>query len=409
MRIQIPYDNAIEEVEFPDGTEVLEAGAFPILSDDELRWKISDGIAKSESSFYGRKVTVVVNDHTRRLPTSRVLNFLLELIPGDRMEILIATGTHRPPTDDEVERILGDTAGVFEGRIFYHDCRDTASLVSLGTTSRGTPVAVNRRLLEAEAVICINSVEPHFFAGFTGGRKSLVPGLASFETTVANHFHARFEKARSLNLDGNPVHLDLQEAAAMVIGMPILSLQLVASRRGDIIDLFSGTLKDSFLEAADRAKKIFSICIDRQYDIVFAVGEPPLDANLYQLQKAQEHGAEAVKRGGILVVLGACNEGTGSPYFVEDADFYPTPESALSEQAMKDERFGIHKLIKTARRLREIKIWYVTNLDDKVVRKLYFEPKQSPREALRDALESKGDSAGIAVLNDACFLVPVAV
>ena len=106
-------------------------------------------------------------------------------------------------------------------------------------------------------------------------------------------------------------------------------------------------------------------------------------------------------------MLGACNEGAGSPYFIEVADDYPTAESALSEQAMKDERFGIHKLIKTARRLKEIKIWYVTNLDDKLIRKLYFEPKKSPREALRDALVLKGDSASIAILKDACFLVPV--
>ena len=407
MRIQIPYDNAIEEVEFPDGTDVPEPGAYPSLSDDNVRQRVFDSFKSIESRFAGRRVTVVVNDHTRRLPTSRVLKLLLDLIPGERMEILVATGTHRAPTDEEVDRILGDTADVFRGRIFCHDCRDAATLVDLGRTSRGTLVVVNRRLLESEAVICINSVEPHFFAGFTGGRKSLVPGLASFETTVANHFHAKFENARSLKLDDNPVHLDLEEAAAMVTGMPILSLQLVVSRQGDIIDLYSGDLRGSFSAAAKKARQVYSVLIDKCYDIVFAVGEPPLDANLYQLQKAQEHGAEAVKKGGILVVLGACNEGAGSPYFIEVADDYPTAESALSEQAMKDERFGIHKLIKTARRLKEIKIWYVTNLDDKLIRKLYFEPKKSPREALRDALVLKGDSASIAILKDACFLVPV--
>lgn len=409
MKIKIPYNDAFEEIEFPDGTQVLEAGAHPALSDKGIRQKIEESFKALQSAFAERKVTVVVNDHTRRLPTSKVLASLLELIPGDRMGILIATGTHRAPTDDEVSRILGDTAGVFRGRIFLHDCRDAASLVNLGRTSRGTLVAVSRRLLESEAVICINSVEPHFFAGFTGGRKSLVPGLASFETTVANHFHAKSEEARSLNLDDNPVHLDLEEAAAMVTGMPLFCLQLITSRRGEIIDLFGGSLKDSFLEATGKAKEVFSVSIDKCYDIVFAVGEPPLDANLYQLQKAQEHGAEAVRKGGILVVLGACNEGTGSPYFVEDADLYPTPESALSDRAMKDERFGIHKLVKTARRLREIKIWYVTNLDDNVIRKLYFEPKNSPRQALRDALALKGGSSSIAVLRDACFLVPVAV
>jgi nickel-dependent lactate racemase len=409
MRVQIPYDDGIEEVEFPGGTDVLEAGSCPILSDDAIRRKIGESFGASAADFEDRKVTVVVNDHTRRLPTSKILGCLVDLIPPERIEILVATGTHRAPRNEELQGIFGDLADVFSGRIFYHDCRDVNSLVDLGRTSRGTPVAVNRRLIESEAVICINSVEPHFFAGFTGGRKSLVPGLASFDTAVANHFHAKSENARCLNLEDNPVHLDLEEAAVMITGMPILSLQLIASRQGDIIDLYGGDLKDSFIASAEKARQVFSVSIDRYYDIVFAVGEPPLDANLYQLQKAQEHGAEAVKKGGILVVLGACSEGTGSPYFIEVADDYPTPESALSEKAMKDERFGIHKLIKTARRLREIKIWYVTNLDDKVIRKLYFEPKKSSPVALRDALDAIGDPATIAILKDACFVVPVAV
>lgn len=409
MRVQIPYGEVIEEVEFPEGTEVLEQSEYPGLNDNGLRRKISESFKAFEPSLADRRITVVVNDHTRRLPTSRILRHLLDLIPADRMEILVATGTHRAPNNDELRLILGGAVGIFEGRTFVHDCRDQKSLVDLGKTSRGTPVAVNRRLMESDAVVCINSVEPHFFAGFTGGRKSLVPGLASFETTVANHSHAKSENATSLNLDDNPVHLDLQEAVSMAAEMPVFSLQLVVSRTGNIVDLYCGDLKNSFAAAARKARQVFSVLIDKYYDIVFAVGEPPLDTNLYQLQKAQEHGAEAVKKGGILVVVGACGEGTGSPYFISEADDYPTPESALSERAMRDERFGIHKLIKTARRLREIKIWYVTNLDDKVVRKVYFGPKESLRVALRDALDAKGGSATVAVLRDACFLVPVVV
>jgi nickel-dependent lactate racemase len=154
------------------------------------------------------------------------------------------------------------------------------------------------------------------------------------------------------------------------------------------------------------ARDIYSIPVEKTFDIVFAIGECPLDANLYQLQKAQEHGAEAVSDGGILVVVGACLEGVGSPYFINLADEYPTPESALSDVSLRDDRFGIHKLIKTARRLKKIKIWYVTKLDDNVVRKVYFEPKCSPQEALKEALEYFGGTASIAVLKDACFLVP---
>ncbi len=139
---------------------------------------------------------------------------------------------------------------------------------------------------------------------------------------------------------------------------------------------------------------------------MFAIGEAPLDINLYQLQKAQEHGGEAVADGGSLVVVGACEEGVGSPYFMKLADDYPEHEMALSEMAFNDKRFGIHKLIRTARQLQRIKIWYVTKLDDNQVRKVYFEPKTALETALSDALKCFGGNANVAILMYACYLVP---
>lgn len=409
MEIQIPYNGNLMKVDFPDDTAILSGIPRKPLPEKSIRKKIITGLEKYLATLEGKKISVIVNDATRRIPTSRILKMLLERIPAESMEILIATGTHRAPTDGEIDYILGDTRGFFEGRIFIHDCYADKSLVELGRTSRGTRIIISKKLAAAEAVICINSVEPHFFAGFTGGRKSFVPGMAAFETIVANHSHAKSEHAKSLNLENNPLHLDLEEAMATVSRMPIFSIQMILSRQGDIIGLHCGELHESFMRAADEARQAYRIPIDRYYDIVIAIGEPPLDNNLYQLQKGQEHGVEAVADGGILIVVGACCEGIGSPYFVQLAEDYPTPQSALSERALADDRFGIHKLIKSAMRLEKIKIWYVTNLDDNIIRKLYFEPKQSPQAALRDAFESFGDSAKVAILKDACFVVPVRV
>ena len=409
MEIQIPYDDKPVKVEFPEDTAIIGETSHIPLSEESINKKIIADLGKYQASFRGKKISVVVNDATRRIPTSRILKMLVKQIPHESLEILIATGTHRAPTDGEIDQILGDMRTFFEGRIFVHDCYDGSSMVELGRTSRGTRIIINKKLATAEAVICINSVEPHFFAGFTGGRKSLVPGMAAFETIVANHSHAKSEYAKSLNLENNPVHLDLEEAAAIVAQMPIFSIQLVLSRERDIIGLHCGGLKESFIRAAGEAGQEYRIPIDKYYDIVFAIGEPPLDNDLYQLQKGQEHGAEAVADGGILIVVGACHEGVGSPYFVKLAEDYPTPQSALSKRALMDDRFGIHKLVKSARRLEKIKIWYVTNLDDNIIRKLYFEPKRSPGVALKDALESFGGSAKVAILKDACFLVPVRV
>ena len=409
MEIDIPYNGVIERINFPDNTDLLEARSFPVLSVEKAAGKIGDGWEKAKAEFQNKKISIIVNDATRRVPTATILKVLLQYIPIERIEILIATGTHRAPSEQELDAIFGALRATFENRIFIHDCHDSANMMPLGKTSGGTPVAVNKKLIEAESVICINSVEPHFFAGFTGGRKSMVPGLASFETVVANHSHAKSELAESLNLDGNPVHIDLAEAAEMAARMPVFSIQLLLSRDGDIVDLFCGDLKGSFKEACRKARNVYSVEIDKKYDIVLAIGEPPLDANLYQLQKGQEHGAAAVKDGGILIVVGACREGVGSPYFVDLAGDYPKPEDALSERAFNDNRFGIHKLVKTARRLKKIKIKYVTKLDDNVIRKLYFDPEGSLNDALRGALNYFDDSCEIAVLKDACFLVPVRV
>lgn len=409
MEIQIPYNGKSVKMEFPDDTEILEKTSRKPLPEKLIQKKIIAGLEKYLATFEGKKISVIVNDATRRIPTSKILKILAKQIPSERLEILIATGTHEVPTDGEIDQILGDTRGFFEGRIFIHDCYADKSLVELGRTSRGTRIIVSKKLAAAEAVICINSVEPHFFAGFTGGRKSFVPGMAAFETIVANHSHAKSKHARSLNLENNPVHLDLEEAMATVARMPIFSIQLILSRQGDIIGLYCGELHESFIQATGEARQAYRIPIDRYYEIVIAIGETPLDNNLYQLQKGQEHGAEAVADGGILIVVGSCSEGIGSPYFVQLAEDYPTPQSALSERALADDRFGIHKLIKSARRLEKIKIWYVTNLDDNIIRKLYFEPKQSPQAALRDAFESLGVSAKVAILKDASFVVPVRV
>jgi nickel-dependent lactate racemase len=407
MKIKIPYDGAMVDVKFPRRAVMLEGKTFPALSEDSIREKIASGVVRFPHSARPKNSVIVINDATRRLATSKILSILSESLVLTDEEVLIATGTHRPPTGNELDAIFNDAYHLFGGRISIHNCHDLASLDYLGVTSRGTPVWINKKAMAADRIICINSVEPHFFAGFSGGRKSLIPGLAGIETTIANHSHAKDENARSMNLETNPVHLDLVEAVSLIRNKEIFSIQLVMSRQGEIVDLFCGDLSESFAAACRTAREVYSVPIDKKFDIVMAIGEPPLDINLYQLQKGQEHGAEAVKDGGILIVVGACNEGSGSDFFMNLANDYPDPQSALSAKALSDNRFGIHKLIKTARRLQKIKIWYVTKLDDSLVSKVYFTPKSSLQKALDEALEEKGKRATIAILRDACFIVPV--
>jgi len=394
------------EVNFPDNTAVYNFSKFPAIDDKDIFDEIKRGFENFCKSHGSKKITIVVNDATRDIPNWKILSIIFELLGEIDFQILIAAGTHNAPSENELETIFDGNYEQIKDKVFVHACYDGDNLKYLGKTSRETPVYINKIFAGSDAVICINSVEPHFFAGFTGGRKSLIPGLAGFDTVAANHNLAKSPDARSLNIQNNPINEDLQEAVGLINGIPIYSIQLVLSRQRDIVGLYPGDLSASFQNACEKAKEIYSVGIEKSYDIVFAIGQPPLDINLYQLQKAQEHGGEAVTDGGILVVVGACSEGVGSPYFMKLADEYPKPEMALSETALNDKRFGIHKLIRTARQLRRIKIWYVTKLDDNQIRKVYFEPKIALETALNDALKCFGGNANVAIVMDACFLVP---
>jgi len=326
-------------------------------------------------------------------------------------------------------------------------------LVSKGVTSYGTPVLLNNKVDDADLIFTINSVEPHFFAGFTGGRKSIVPGLAAFSTVQTNHrlakdekscaldlknnplhkdlhFFAGFtggrksivpglaafstvqtnhrlakdEKSCALNLKNNPLHKDLEECLKLINDRPILTIQCVTDREGNIVDL--GNLQESFLKACQCAAKYYTVDVPRKYDIVIANCEPPLDINLYQLQKAQEHGGRMVADGGVLITVGACKEGIGSEYFIRLTEKYPTPDLVL-ERGLDDASYGIHKLIKTARQLKKFKVFYVTALDEAVVKRVYLRPFNKIKEALNTALEEIGKNAEMAFLDDAGYTVPV--
>ncbi len=374
------------------------------LSHDDIEGKIAEGLKSFNELFDNSKILTIVNDGFRRTPTAFLLIALWDLVKDG--EFIVATGTHRQPSAGELEMIFGDLLERLKPRLHVHDCNNNDSLIEYGKTSSGTRVLLNANVAKADLIFAINSIEPHFFAGFTGGRKSLIPGLAAFESVQANHRFAKDKEACTLNLATNPLHLDLEEAVSLIGDKPILAIQCVTDRDGRIVDLFSGTLQETFLKACARAAEFYTIDVPKKFDIVIANCEPPLDINLYQLQKAQEHGGLMVAPGGVLITMGACKEGTGSEYFMKLAEKYPTPQSAL-EKGLADDSFGIHKLVKTARQLQNFGVYYVTTLDENEVKKVYFKPFGDIKAALNSALGELDKNVEVAILDDAGYSVPV--
>jgi nickel-dependent lactate racemase len=360
-------------------------------------------------------LVVVVNDGTRPTPSAEALRVLRPFLDGwatrhgEWPTLLVATGTHRVATPTELERIFGpDLLAAHGGYVLCHEATDGAQLVDLGVTSRGTPIVVNRKLAEARSIILINSVEPHYFAGYTGGRKSVFPGLAGYESVWANHRLAMEAGSEALVLAGNPVHEDLEEATAVALaGKHVYSLQLVLDRDHQVGFAAAGGLAETFAQAVAVAERQFVLELDRPYEVVVAVAPYPMDCNFYQTNKAIQGAAPAVKDGGVLIVVSQCPFGLGENRLLYDRlAAASSPGQAWDRVVSEGYCLGAQQVARMAAILQRIQVWTVTSLEDQVVRDMFMRPFPDLQTALEAALAAQGPSAQVLFLKEASITVP---
>ncbi|MBN2134569.1 MAG: nickel-dependent lactate racemase [Acidobacteria bacterium] len=301
-------------------------------------------LAEKLNSFLSdsKELLIIVNDAMRPTQTAEVLSELKEIISKIDYKILIATGSHRPANDAEIKIILGDIYNYSRDKVINHDSRDDITNIYLGCTKRGTEVFINRFVKEAEKVLIISSVEPHWFAGYTGGRKSLVPGIAGIKTIRDNHQHAMNPNSLVLKLKGNPVHEDIEDAISLIGLDNIFSIQLVQNSDNKICDVFTGNITESFYDAVDMAGKIYSVSAEKMYDCVIAVVPNPLDNNLYQAHKGLENTKSIMKEGGTFIMVAACPEGIGQDVFYK----LLLELKDTSENIKREYHLGDHKAYK---------------------------------------------------------------
>ncbi|HZJ03803.1 MAG TPA: nickel-dependent lactate racemase [Thermoleophilia bacterium] len=356
------------------------------------------------------KILFLVNDATRPTPTPKLLEILKEDLEGHDVDFLVATGTHRPPNEEELEQILGRTARAhWFGHVWAHDARNKDDLEYLGETSRGVPLWVNRRVLEAERLVLVNSVEPHYFAGYTGGRKSIFPGVAGFETVQANHRLALEPEAEILSLEGNPVHEDMMESIAIFRektgNMPIFSIQMVIDRQHRIHSVHAGELEKSFEDAVEHADMHYVVDVPEAADIVIAVASYPMDYDLYQSQKAIENGSLVLKEDGILILVSKCRHGIGDETFFNLLAGQPTPQAVLD--SIKGEYvLGYHKAARLAHISKKAEIWGVTSIPPEDMEAAFIRPFADVQKAVDAALFRKGPLASVVLLTDGTVTVP---
>ena len=411
MRIGIPYGKGKVEVEVEE-SRVAGMIEPDVVSVGDERETIRRGIEAPVNSegfddfiADARDLLFIVNDHTRPTPTARILEVVYPKVRDMNARFIVATGIHRAPTDEELDYIFGPYLGLLKDRIYVHDARKDKDMVYLGISSTGTEMYVNRLGLESQKLVTIGSVEPHYFAGYTGGRKSFLPGIASYKTIAQNHKHALSPRAQALVLGGNPVHEDMVDALKTIGGKEIFSIQTVLDGQKRIYHCSSGNIHDSFVMAIDKSHEVYCVDVKEKTDIVVAVAGYPSDVDLYQSQKALDNAKLALKEGGILILVSECRSGIGEEAYFDLLASSRTPEEALSriEQGYK---LGYHKAAKMAEIATWAHIWGVTGLTERDMEQAFIKPCRGIQEALDRAVEEKGEKARILFLMDASLTVP---
>lgn len=341
----------------------------------------------------GARVLLIVPDRTRRcggdLFLARIVDRLNRLgVPDTHISLLFANGTHSAQTDADQRAIVSDAA--FD-RIPCrdHDCRDEAQLVDLGVTPAGTPVRVNRAVLDADLVLAVGTVNHHYFAGYGGGIKMLVPGVAAFDTALRNHALAidpttgdLHPGCRNGNLAGNPVYEDLAHAARLV-NRPVFLLTTVLDADGRLVAAFAGDLFETNRSAGRFVDALYRVPIAAPADLVIASpGGYPKDIDVIQTHKTLQRAAEAVRPGGVIILLAECRHGIGSEQFaawmrLDDAAFRDRAVHAYAQHAQTAASFRA--------RVRKATVFIVTALPADLARSFGMRWAPSAADALAAA------------------------
>lgn len=342
----------------------------------------------------GQKIAIVTSDITRPMPTYKVMPALLEElssagIADADITLIFALGSHRRHTRNEMAHLVGPA--VLE-RIRCVDL-DVTDCVHLGTTAHGTPVDIDRRAAEADFRICLGNIEYHYFAGYSGGAKAIMPGISTRAAIQSNHSLMIRPEACAGRLEGNPLREDIEEAAAMV-GVDFI-LNVVLNPQKEIICAVAGDVTAAHRAGCAFLDRLYRKEIPCRADIVItSQGGAPKDLNLYQTQKALDNAKHAVKDGGVVILVGSCQEGLGEETFEKWMTQLPTPE-AMIQRIHQDFQLGGHKAAAIAMILEKSDIYLVSDMDPEFVRSIFMQPFATVQEAYNSALNKCGSSASV--------------
>ena len=339
--IRIPYGKSFIEHEEEDapvltsrigelkaagsGAEIVRAAMEAPIDSPRLR----------ELARGKKDCVIIVSDHTRPVPSRDILPAMLEELregsPDIAVTLLVATGFHRPTSTKELEDKLGRE--IMEScRVVVHDCRDASSNVEIGTLPSGAPCVVDRLAVETELLVAEGFIEPHFFAGFSGGRKSVLPGVADQVTVLGNHCSRFIDSpfARTGVLDGNPIHEDMLAAAEMAKLAFIVNVVIDEEKK--TVAAFAGNFRTAHRRGCDYMLDYFKVAPVPSEIVVTSNGGAPLDQNLYQCVKSMTAAEASCVEGGVIVLCAECADGHGGEGFYHALRDCESPSALYAEQ-----------------------------------------------------------------------------
>lgn len=404
MKIEVGFGKGIQRAEVPEENIIKILKANPVEDGLKGREAVEASLKEPIGAPLlrdivkpGEKIAIITSDITRPMPTWEVMPAVLDElyeagVKAEDITLVFALGSHRGHTEEEKKKLAGERA--------YREIKcidsDPDDCVHMGTTKAGTPVDITRVVAEADRRICLGNIEYHYFAGYSGGAKAIMPGVSTPAAIQANHSMMIEEAAHAGNITSNPIRADIEEAAEMV-GVDFI-VNVVLDEHKKIIYSVAGDVTKAHREGCRFLDSLYQVKIPQRADIVIvSQGGAPKDINLYQTQKALDNSKHAVKEGGTIILVGSCREGLGQKTFDEWMVEAKTPQE-LIKRIKADFKLGGHKAAAIAMVLEKADIYLVSEMDEELVKNIFMEPYKSLEKAFEKAMEKHGKEAKIIVM-----------
>ncbi|MDK2939851.1 MAG: lactate racemase [Methanolobus sp.] len=414
IKIPIPYGKEFVDLEVDIPHEVVSPNFVEVGAESEVIEEALNNPVGMESleEFMkdSERILILVNDATRPTPTAKILLKMRDMLrEHGNVRFMVATGAHRGPTEDEYRYIFGEMYDEFKENIFVHDARKDEDMEYLGVSSNGTEMYLNKMVKESKNIIVIGSVEPHYFAGYTGGRKAFLPGVASYKTIEMNHKHALSEAAQPLAIKGNPVAEDMEDAMKVLKDLNVFSIQTVLTADHGLYATIAGDLFKSFDIAVERAKEVFCSNCSRKGNIVLTAAPYPMDIDLYQSQKALENGKLALEDGGVIILVSKCRDGVGDDTFLNLLCSANTCDEVMCK-IDEGYKLGYHKAAKMAQIGVYAEMWAISDLHHDTIKMAKLQPCMDIQETFNRAVEKvkeQGKKPYAVILPQGSLTVPL--